>query len=165
MLDIVVGLGANLGAPRTAFADAREALRQRAGRVVSSALYRSRAVGPAQPDYLNAALRVTWREHLGRLLDLCHELEAAAGRDRTTEVRWGPRELDLDLLIADGLVCRGPDLELPHPRLAERAFAVLPAADVAGCWVHPVRGRTLRELADAARTDVPHAVDLVDTSW
>lgn len=147
MVQLVVGLGGNLGSPRASFERALAGL-SRAGSVLSrSHLFRSRAVGPPQPDYLNAAVLLRWPDDLSSLLELCHELEAAAGRDRRREARWGPRPLDLDLLIADGVVCRGPRLVLPHPRLAERAFALLPAAEVASDWVHPLLGETLTGLA------------------
>ena len=144
---VVVGLGGNLGAPRDAFEQALQGLAA-VGRVQArSGLYRSRAVGPPQPDYLNAAALLDTSCDLRSLLALCHELEAAAGRDRKREPRWGPRPLDLDLLIADGVVCRGPRLTLPHPRLLERAFALVPAAEVAGAWVHPALGQPLVGLA------------------
>ncbi|HSN55549.1 MAG TPA: 2-amino-4-hydroxy-6-hydroxymethyldihydropteridine diphosphokinase [Candidatus Sulfomarinibacteraceae bacterium] len=158
MHEIVVGLGANLGDPPSAFAVALAGF-AREGRVVAvSSLWRTRPVGPAQPDYLNAAVRVAWPNGPWRLLESCRALELAAGRRRTDEARWGPRVLDLDLLIARDLVARGPRLELPHPRLAERAFALVPAAEVAPGWEHPLLSRTLAELAAAAVADDPGAL-------
>lgn len=158
LVQVVVGLGANLGSPHEAFERAIFSLSSCAHLVSRSGLYRSRAVGPPQPDYLNAAVLITWPREPRALLDLCHELEAAAGRDRRREVRWGPRPLDLDLLIADGVVCRGPRLVLPHPRVHSRAFALLPAAEVAGGWLHPHIGLTLRVLADAILVRDPDAI-------
>lgn len=149
MSPVVLGLGGNLGSTREVFERVLGDLSASGLVRARSRLYRSRAVGPPQPDYLNAAVLLDWPGDPRSLLERCHELEAAAGRDRGREERWGPRPLDLDLLIADGVVCRGPRLVLPHPRLCARAFALLPAAEVAGEWVHPHLGLSLRALADA----------------
>jgi 2-amino-4-hydroxy-6-hydroxymethyldihydropteridine diphosphokinase len=116
-----------------------------------SRLWRTRPVGPAQPDFLNAAVLVCWPYGPRELLARCRQLELDAGRDRSAEPRWGPRALDLDLLLAEGLVCRGPALELPHPRFYERRFALEPAAELVPDWVHPLLGRTVSELAEALR--------------
>ena len=71
----------------------------------------------------------------------------------------GAREsLDLDLLVARDLVWRGPELEIPHPRLHERAFALVPAAEIVPDWVHPVIGRTIGELAEEAQSADPEAL-------
>lgn len=162
-VQIVIGFGGNLGEVEQAFQQAVEVLGGSPGLVVRqrSTLYRSSPVGPDQPDYLNAAVLVESALHPRALLELCLQLECRAGRDRSTERRWGPRRLDLDLLAADHLVCRGSDLELPHPRFAERAFALVPAADVAPGWVHPLIGRTLEDLAALAVGADPHAVQAV----
>ncbi len=156
---VVVGLGGNLGAPRDAFEQALQRLAAAGHVQARSRLYRSRAVGPPQPDYLNAAALLDTFCDLRSLLALCHELETAAGRDRKREPRWGPRPLDLDLLIADGVVCCGPRLTLPHPRLLERAFALVPAAAVAPGWVHTGARTTLAVLA--ARVLAVHPADVV----
>lgn len=146
---VVIGLGGNVGDVEDAFRAARTRLGEAARVFSSSALYGTRAVGPpGQPDYVNAAVLVGWAGRPIALLDLCQQLEAAAGRDRTVERRWGPRTLDLDLLAADGVVCRGPRLWVPHPRLGERAFALVPAAEVAPDWVLPADGQTLAERVD-----------------
>ena len=112
-----------------------------------SSVWRSAPEGPPQPDYLNAAALVDTGMHPVAILALCHRLEAEAGRDRAREQRWGPRPLDLDLLIAPGLVIQAPALELPHPRLAGRRFALAPAAELAADWLHPRLHRTLADLA------------------
>jgi 2-amino-4-hydroxy-6-hydroxymethyldihydropteridine diphosphokinase len=158
MVTVLLGLGGNLGDPRSAFGDALAALAAE-GRVVAvSRLWRTRAVGPEQPDYLNAAAVILWPQGPRSLLARCRTLEIAAGRSRQHETRWGPRTLDLDLLLADGVVCRGPTLELPHPRLHERRFALEPAAEVAPDWIHALHGRTIEDLATIARDREPDAI-------
>jgi len=144
---IVVGLGANLGDARAGLAAAARQLAARYPLAAASSLWRTAPVGPPQPDYLNAAVLLRIDDHPLALLALCQRLERAAGRDRAGEPRWGPRTLDLDLLVAQGCVSEGPRLRLPHPRLHERRFALLPAAEVAPDWLHPRCHRPLADLA------------------
>jgi len=158
MIRVVLGLGGNVGDSQRIFSDCLETLATD-GRILKvSRLWRTRAVGPRQPDYLNAAAIVEWPTGLHSLLARCHELEAGAGRDRGLEERWGPRALDLDLLLAETAVCRGPELELPHPRFHRRRFALEPAAEVAPNWVHPLLGLTIEALAEEARQREPDAI-------
>jgi 2-amino-4-hydroxy-6-hydroxymethyldihydropteridine diphosphokinase len=158
VIRVLLGLGGNLGDPATTLRGALAALAAE-GRVARvSRLWRTRAIGPPQPAYLNAAAVVSWPRGPRELLARCRALEAAAGRERSREERWGPRALDLDLLLAEGLVCRGPLLELPHPRLHERRFALDPAAEVAPGWVHPLLGLTVRELLTRQRAREPDAI-------
>jgi 2-amino-4-hydroxy-6-hydroxymethyldihydropteridine diphosphokinase len=129
-LRAVVGLGANLG---DRVATMRGALRALAGvarieRV--SRVYETAPVGgPVQPAFFNAAALVVYPGEPVALLDELLSIEAALGRIRRE--RWGPRTIDLDLLWIDGLVVDHPRLAVPHPRLRERAFAVVPLLDVA----------------------------------
>jgi 2-amino-4-hydroxy-6-hydroxymethyldihydropteridine diphosphokinase len=125
-------------------------------------MWRTRPVGPSQPDFLNAAALIDWPAGLRPLLERCRQLEAAAGRDRTREEHWGPRTLDLDLLIAASAVCRGPELDLPHPRMHQRRFALEPAAELVPDWVHPFLGLTIEELVEKARRREPDAVILTE---
>jgi len=166
MLHVVVGLGANLGDPAIAFATALEGLAS-VGTIVSvSRLWRTRPLGPDQPDYCNAAVLVEWPSELPTLLQACRDFEVAAGRNRETEERWGPRVLDLDLLITQDLIWRSPTLVLPHPRFHERAFALVPAAELVPDWVHPIVGRTIGELAEEVRSADPDALISSDPfSW
>jgi 2-amino-4-hydroxy-6-hydroxymethyldihydropteridine diphosphokinase len=164
-MDILIGLGGNLGEPEAAFARALEELAGR-GRVKAvSRLWRTCPVGPSQPDFLNAAVLIDWPAGPRTLLERCRELEIAAGRDRAHEERWGPRILDLDLLLAASAVCRGPDLDLPHPRFHQRRFALEPAAELVPEWVHPILGITIDELAEKTRHLEPDAILGVSSPW
>lgn len=157
-MEILIGLGGNLGEPESAFSRALEALAVD-GRVVTvSRLWRTRPVGPSQRDFLNAAAVIEWPAGPRSLLDHCRELEVAAGRDRAQEERWGPRTLDLDLLMAPAVVIRGVDLEIPHPMLHQRRFALEPAAEVAPRWIHPLIGLTIEAMVEKARQREPDAI-------
>jgi 2-amino-4-hydroxy-6-hydroxymethyldihydropteridine diphosphokinase len=124
----VVGLGANLGACREAF---RVAASRLPGEVEAlSPLYQTAPLGPEQPDYLNAALRLRTDLEPRQLLLAMLEIERELGRDRSRETRWGPRTMDLDLLAWPGRCVAEDDLVVPHARLLERAFALAPLLDV-----------------------------------
>jgi 2-amino-4-hydroxy-6-hydroxymethyldihydropteridine diphosphokinase len=84
--------------------------------------------GPPQPDFLNIVLRVETRLSPHELLDACRRVESAL--DRVRDVRWGPRTIDVDILLIDDEVLEEPTLTVPHPRLAERAFVVLPLLEL-----------------------------------
>jgi 2-amino-4-hydroxy-6-hydroxymethyldihydropteridine diphosphokinase len=158
MMRVVLGLGGNVGNSQRVFSECLGSLAA-VGRIATiSRLWHTRPVGPPQPDFLNAAAAIEWPAGPRSLLESCHELEAAAGRERAQEERWGPRILDLDLLMADNLVCRGPGLELPHPRFHVRRFALEPAAEVAPDWTHPLLGLTIQTLVEQARQREPDVI-------
>lgn len=150
---LLLGLGGNQWEVAATLAGALAAVAHRFPVVAVSSLWRTGAVGPPQPDFLNAAAILEVDVHPLRVLAFCQHLEAAAGRRREGEVRHGPRPLDLDLLMVPGLVMEGPALTLPHPRLAERRFALLPAAELAAAWVHPRRHLALAALAALVPSD------------
>lgn len=128
-----VALGSNLGDRLGNLREAVERIDQTLGlRVLrASSVWETAAVGPPQPDYLNAVIEVdscrTPLAHLQALLGI----EAKMGRVRDPAVRWGPRPIDLDLLWQGGLERTDPILQLPHPRIAERAFVLAPLAELA----------------------------------
>lgn len=144
-----VGLGANLGDPRHQLHAAIEGLRKLAlvGTLRCSRLYRTAPVGPpGQPDYLNAAAAFETNLEPLPLLRALHKLEQQAGRRR--RIHWGPRTLDLDLLLYGDRRIESPQLTVPHPRISERAFVLLPLLDLDPSLVVPGRGRVQTLLAD-----------------
>jgi 2-amino-4-hydroxy-6-hydroxymethyldihydropteridine diphosphokinase len=145
------GLGANLGAADAALADAVRQLEASPllVQVRASPIYRTVPVGgPAgQPDYCNAVVVADTDAPPAELLALAHRIEAAHGRTR--EVRWGPRTLDVDVLAVAGTISDDPVLTLPHPRAAERAFVLVPWAQVDPGFVVPGTGATVESLLAA----------------
>lgn len=159
-----IGLGANLGDPAGQVRRALALLAAQPGvRVAAcSPFYRSEPVGgpSGQPWFVNACAELHTDDTPRRLLARLLAVEVLLGRQRGQEVRWGPRCLDLDLLlggVAGEVVGRWPGLELPHPRLAERRFVLRPLADIAPGLRHPGLGKTvdtlLQETQDPARVE------------
>lgn len=152
-----VAVGSNLGDPVRQVQAAFEALGQLpdSGAFARSGLWRSAPLGPAnQPDYVNAAAAFVTRLEPGDLLRRLQAIEQAAGRRRAAE-RWGPRTLDLDLLVLGRLVLDEPALVLPHPRIAERNFVLLPLAEIAPGLTVPGQGTVARLLAGISRSHPP----------
>jgi 2-amino-4-hydroxy-6-hydroxymethyldihydropteridine diphosphokinase len=127
---VVVGLGTNLGDRFSHLEAALEGLRRANGtRVVAvSRVYETEALGPPQPRYLNAAVRLETTLSLLSLLGVARAIEGQRGRVR--HEKWGPRTLDIDILWSEGETHSTEDLEVPHPRLFERAFALAPLLEV-----------------------------------
>jgi 2-amino-4-hydroxy-6-hydroxymethyldihydropteridine diphosphokinase len=134
-----LGIGTNLGDRESHLQGAVDALVAADGIhvVAVSPVYETVPVGgPRQPDYLNAVVAVDTALTARALLELAHRIEAAA--DRVRRVRWGPRTLDVDLLLVGDEQIDEPDLVVPHPRMTERAFVVVPLADLAPEWASRV---------------------------
>jgi len=148
-----IALGANLGHPRAMF-DA--VVRGIDARPECQVIARSRwhvttPVGrDNQPEFLNGAIAVRTVLTPVEIFTLLQDAEERAGRDRRAEDRWGPRVLDLDLLLYGDLTLETPDLTIPHPRMHERSFVLDPLAEIAPFVRHPVLRRTIRDLRDAA---------------
>ncbi len=152
-LDCVVGLGSNLGDRLGHFREAIRQLRRHSEIAGISALYESAPLGPPQPNYLNAAVRIRTSLSPFALLELQLSIERACGRERRE--RWGPRTLDLDLLFILGRQVNGPGLIVPHRELPRRAFALLPLLDLMPEAIDPTTGRAYAETARSVdRTDV-----------
>jgi 2-amino-4-hydroxy-6-hydroxymethyldihydropteridine diphosphokinase len=141
----VIGLGANLGDRLGTLKSAVLALQAHGTVLAVSDLYESAAIGPPQPDFLNAAVLLESSLGPQRLLVELLAVERAHGRERRE--RWGPRTLDLDLLDSPGVALNESNLTLPHPALLRRAFALRPLLDVAPDARDPHSGRSYAELA------------------
>ncbi|MFQ4143702.1 2-amino-4-hydroxy-6-hydroxymethyldihydropteridine diphosphokinase [Chlorogloeopsis sp. ULAP02] len=141
-----IALGSNMGDSHAILEAALETLAQTPGIILKakSHWYKTKAVGPPQPDYLNgcAILQVNILPQL--LLEILLDIEKKSGRVR--EERWGPRLLDLDLLLYDDLILDTPNLQIPHPRMQQRAFVLVPLAEIAPDWIEPISGRKIKQL-------------------
>ena len=127
-----IGLGSNLDDPRAQVTQAMDELAQIPATCLAarSPLYRSAPMGPQdQPDYINAVVRLDTALTAEALLDALQAIELAHHRQRTRH--WGPRTLDLDLLLYGDAVINNARLQVPHPHMRERAFVLYPLADVA----------------------------------
>lgn len=145
---VAIALGSNLG-------DREAYLRAAVGRLTSatgmfdpvgSAVYETDPVGgPEQDAFLNAVLRVDSTRTPEQLLELAQACEQAAGRVRTEQ--WGPRTLDVDIIVVDGITSDDPELTLPHPHALYRAFVLVPWADVDPDYL--IAGRSVGEWRDS----------------
>lgn len=146
MTGACVALGSNLADPRAQVERAIAALRDHPELDVLavSPLYGSAPVGPSQPDFVNAALSLETALSPLELLDLLQAQETEQHRTRTGE-RWGPRSLDLDLLLFGDQLIDSDRLTVPHPRLMEREFALRPLCDVCPDCIVPGYGVTVSQ--------------------
>jgi len=152
-----LGLGSNLGDREAALSAARRGLEARGVRIVrESALYETEPVGgPPQGAFLNAVWEAETALTPEEVLAACLTVEREQGRVR--DVKDGPRILDIDVLLYGDLRRDSPGLTIPHPRLAERRFVLVPLAEIAPEARHPVTGRTAAEML--ARTSDRSAVE------
>lgn len=130
MAEIVIGLGSNLGSPWQQLERARTHIAALDGvtLLACSQVYDTDPLGPPQPRYLNAAVKVAWQHSPDALLERLLEVERVMGRVR--DQRWGPRVIDLDLLWSSDGPSHSDRLTVPHPELCNRAFALAPLLDV-----------------------------------
>lgn len=152
---VYLALGSNLGKREENLRLARESLSPKVRVLNVSPVYETPPWGYLdQPDFLNQVLEGETRLAPKELLIYLKQIEARMGREKT--VRNGPRVIDLDLLFYDDLILEDPNgdypLSLPHPRMAGRAFVLVPLSKLAPDLVHPVSGKTIREML--AETDI-----------
>jgi len=145
-----IGLGSNLGDKRKNLDDAVRLLTEVPGidAVKVSSYYETEPVGyEEQGLFLNAVARVETSLSPKELLVTCHNIENRLGRVRT--VRWGPRTIDLDILLFGGSIINMPELEIPHPLMHERAFVLEPLCELDPDVLHPVLKKTVKELLNS----------------
>lgn len=146
---VAIALGSNLGDSRTILMAAIDQLSQdpKIKLQATSHWYQTAAVGPPQPDYLNGCVSILTTYSPEVLLEKLLAIESQFGRVRRE--RWGPRTLDLDVLLFGQSVIQTQTLTVPHPYLHERAFVLAPLAEICPGWNHPVLKQTIAELAKA----------------
>jgi 2-amino-4-hydroxy-6-hydroxymethyldihydropteridine diphosphokinase len=164
---VVIGLGGNVGSDgeiRARFVRARAAFREY-GHVNHARLYRTAPIGPPQRAFLNTALQVRIDAPDGtpdELIAIVLDIERSLGRDRRTEERWGPRTIDLDVLVWGTRIVKTPNIELPHPRVRERRFALQPLCDLLGPFTFPGTPYRIVQLLERVENQ---SLELVTDDW
>jgi len=147
MPEVYIGIGSNQGNPISNCQRAITLLGEREGieLLEKSSLYKSEPIGYTnQPWFINGVLKIRTTLEPIELWEVLQEIEGSLGREKGP--RWGPRPIDLDILFYGQLIFRGQGLIIPHPRIAERKFVLLPLAEIAPEFVHPVLKKNIREL-------------------
>ena len=140
-----LGFGSNIGERRQNLRAAVDALAPQVRVLAESSVYETPPWGDVdQPAFLNMVLQAETELSPTELLEHIRRIEADLGRQQT--YHWGPRRIDIDILLYEDLIIDTPELVIPHPRLHQRGFVLLPLETIAGEVVHPALGLTVREL-------------------
>lgn len=146
LAEIYLSLGSNIGNRREYLKQAVGMLKTRLDKAKVSSVYRTEPWGNEdQPDFLNLCLVGKTSLSPQELLVFIRSIEKKLGR--THQEKWGPREIDIDILFYDGKTIKTPELEIPHPYVAERAFVLIPLEEIAPDLLHPVLKLPIHKLA------------------
>ncbi len=146
-------LGSNIEPRLDYFNKAKALLAEKVGVILqTSTLYQTAAWGNEnQADFLNQAIKVETTLEPIQLLAIIKNIETQTGRKQREH--WGAREIDIDILLIENLIFKNPSLEIPHPQLHNRRFALTPLAEIAGEIIHPVFDKTIVELLNECEDD------------
>ncbi len=148
MATVFLALGSNVGDSRRHIEKAIELLGGSVHNITRAPLYTSKAFGVTnQPDFVNTALRGETSLTPAELLAFVKDVEQKVGR--VQRFRWGPREIDIDIIFYGDRVQTDPTLTIPHPGLRERDFVLQPIVDIDPTFIDPLSKRSVRELLDA----------------
>ena len=148
MIHVFLGIGTNLGDRERNLQEARAALSQRLEILKESSIYQTAPWGYLdQPAFLNQVIEAQTALSSLNLLDFLKQTEKQLGRQ--ANFRFGPRLIDLDILFYGNRIIQTPRLQVPHPRLSERAFVLIPLAEIAPEFVHPQNKQTVTQLLAA----------------
>ncbi len=156
MTQVLVSVGSNQNDPQKQIQTAFMAIRDQFGRAQISKLYLTEPVGIIpQNEFINAAISFKTQSNSSEVLAYLMQLEVRAGRDRSTEVHHGPRNLDLDIILFGDEIHDDAELQVPHPRFRERRFVLEPLLDIAADQIDPVSKQSISQLFHVCS----------DTSW
>lgn len=142
-----IGIGSNMGDKKANCLRAVELLKQAGNVLRVSSLYQTEPVGyKEQEDFINAVAAFETDLSPANLLALCHSIEEKLGRKRV--IRWGPRSIDLDILLYGDLIVSQADLVIPHPLMASRKFVLAPLVEIDPSVIHPVLKKNAAQLLD-----------------
>jgi 2-amino-4-hydroxy-6-hydroxymethyldihydropteridine diphosphokinase len=147
-INCAIALGSNLGSSQQTLEEAINRLKAIPEITLNavSSWYETLPIGPQQPNYLNGCALLTTSLSPHPLLETLLSIETKFGRVR--QQRWGARTLDLDLLLYGDLTLETEQLQIPHPRMRERAFVLVPLAEIAPHWIDPITGSAIVQLKD-----------------
>ncbi len=147
-------LGSNMGDSRKFLLDAAARIQSSVGKVIkSSSLYRTSAWGNMkQNDFLNQAIIVETKMPVGMLMDTLLDIEKKMGRVRT--LKYAPRTIDIDILFYDNKILHTPQISVPHPRIKERRFVLVPLKELSPGFKHPETGEPMSALLKVCKDEL-----------